>query len=40
VAEVLKLAMDEGKGISATKEEIEERENIAYNTYKIEKNTS
>ena len=37
VAEVLKLAMDEGKEISATKEEIEERANIAYNTYKIEK---
>ena len=36
VAEALKLAMDDGKGMSATKEEIEERAKAAYNTYIIE----
>ena len=36
VAEALKLVMDDGKGMSATKEEIEERAKAAYNTYTME----
>ena len=36
VAEALKLAMDNGKEMSATKEEIEDRATVAYNTYKLE----